>query len=60
MDILTDNYPAETSWEVKNVCTNEIVRTSEPYAAAATFRSDKSCLPNGRWTFSIKDSYGDG
>jgi hypothetical protein len=56
--LLTDNYGAETSWELKNEL-NEVV------AAGANLSSNTSynqafCLADGTYTFTINDSYGDG
>ncbi|KAL7523794.1 hypothetical protein ACHAXR_001396, partial [Thalassiosira sp. AJA248-18] len=60
IEIRTDNYPLETSWELFNNCTEKIVETSPVYANTTTLYSENYCLPPGMYTFIMKDAWGDG
>ena len=63
VDVLTDNYPKETSWTLTNTCTGqtqELVGVNTLYTTKATEYSDKYCVPPARYTFQISDSAGDG
>jgi hypothetical protein len=68
--VYTDNYPTETSWEMRNSA-NVIVASGGPYngdanngggADALTTKTHTVTLPNANDCFSFKllDSYGDG
>lgn len=59
LDILTDNYPTETTWSIVNA-SNEIVANGGPYQTSNTQYSEQVCLEAGCYTFNINDSYGDG
>ena len=56
-----DNYPEETSWELKNdsgtVVASKVYTSSN---ADGSIVEEKYCLPNDCYTFTIKDKYGDG
>ena len=56
-----DNYPAETSWEVKNN-SGAVVLSGGTYGSQAkrSTLSTSNCLPVGCYTFTMKDTYGDG
>jgi len=59
--ITFDNYPEETSWEIKN--DSGVVVASKAYSSSNADGStvtEKYCLPNDCYTFTIKDKYGDG
>jgi len=69
--VYTDNYPAETSWELVNSATNAVVASGGPYigngsnaggADAITTKTHNVTLPAGSNCYTIKmmDSYGDG
>jgi hypothetical protein len=61
VDILTDNYPGETTWNVKSVCDGgSTVLSGGPYSITGSTNFGMACVPEGRYTFEIKDSYGDG
>ena len=65
MNVKTDNYPGETSWQLFNECTGTAEKSrnldmSNPYSAANTNFSDEYCVPYARYTFTVYDSYGDG
>jgi lysyl endopeptidase len=58
--IRTDNYPEETSWEIRNA-SNVVVASGSGYDnSPATLLTIPTCLPNGCYTFTIFDSYDDG
>lgn len=59
VNILTDNYPGETSWSIFDDSGNEII-TGGGYTQQATNYSDVICVPYGCLDFVIYDSYGDG
>ena len=58
LDLLTDNYGDETSWEICN-SNAQVVASGSGYASNTEYISH-ICLPDGDYTFTIYDSYGDG
>jgi hypothetical protein len=56
-----DNYPEETSWEIRNT-SNQVVFSGGTYGSQADGSSltVTKCLDAGCYTFTIKDTYGDG
>jgi len=60
--IVLDNYPEETTWELKNTCGSSSVQISGgPYNTAGGTEVEKECVPNNQeYEFSIIDGYGDG
>ena len=61
IDITFDNYPSETTWEIKND-KGLVVLTSPKYVSAqknTSIRID-TCLLSGCYTFTINDVYSDG
>ena len=59
MTILTDNYPAETTWTVVDA-NGETVMSGGPYSSNATTYTSEECLADGCYTLTVFDSYGDG
>ncbi len=61
LSLLFDNYPEETSWDVKN-SSNVIVASGGPYPTQAdgSTLNIPLCLNNGCYTLTVNDSYGDG
>ncbi|MFK7774362.1 MAG: S8 family serine peptidase [Saprospiraceae bacterium] len=59
VNVLTDDYPGETSWSIFDDMGNEIV-TGGGYSQQATNYSTVACVPFGCMDFVIYDSYGDG
>jgi len=63
VDLLTDNYPSETSWSLFNMCTNE-EQISFPrmtiYQTANTQYVNNDCVPPAEYTFTVNDTFGDG
>ncbi len=61
LTLVLDNYGPETTWQLLN-SQGGTVDSGGPYAkgASGTIVKDTFCLPNGCYTFKIRDSYGDG
>ncbi|MCO6487981.1 MAG: T9SS type A sorting domain-containing protein [Phaeodactylibacter sp.] len=61
LTIVLDNYPEETSWEVRDAG-NNIVASGGTYGANPDGSTvvEELCLPDGCYDFIIYDSYGDG
>ena len=57
--ILFDGYASETTWVLKNSA-GATVATGGGYSDGLASFNTKFCLPNGTYTFTIYDSYGDG
>ncbi|WP_223033704.1 GEVED domain-containing protein [Hanstruepera marina] len=60
VNINFDNYPSETSWEITDDNDNDNVVASGDNYSGETFTSEVTCLPDGCYTFTIYDSFGDG
>lgn len=61
LEIVLDNYGSETSWEFRSE-TGALVKSGGTYSngqAGQTVR-ESICVPDGCYTFVIKDAYGDG
>lgn len=60
LTILLDNYPEETSWEIKSGST--ILASGGTYGSQPDGSTvvEVACLPDGCYDFVIYDSYGDG
>lgn len=58
VDILTDNYGGETSWEITDG-SNNVVASGTGYDNNTQYNIP-ACLADGCYTFTIYDSYGDG
>ena len=61
LDITFDNFPEEVSWELRNA--NDSIIDFEQYTTANPDRSSISKdfnLPDGQYTFIMRDSFGDG
>ncbi|MFN8339478.1 MAG: zinc-dependent metalloprotease [Saprospiraceae bacterium] len=59
LQIKTDNYPTETTWNIKNSA-GVILYSGGPYSAPNTINNIELCLPTACFTFTIFDAYGDG
>ena len=57
IDLVFDNYPAETSWDIVDANGN-VVFSGNGYSG--TSASILICIPDGCYDFVINDSYGDG
>mmetsp|Transcript_22689 Transcript_22689/g.47797 ORF Transcript_22689/g.47797 Transcript_22689/m.47797 type:complete len:760 (-) Transcript_22689:153-2432(-) len=67
VEVTTDNYPAETSWSIVKDSTDPCVGQDNPsslsgtgYDQQNTFYSNEYCVDEGKYIFTINDSYGDG
>jgi len=61
--IKTDSYGSETSWKLRNAITGNLityVRANSYANGLAYSHPDIPCLRDGSYTFTIRDSYGDG
>jgi len=59
LDLVTDRYAEETSWELKNAETNALIQESSSLSEETTYE-ERICLQQGCYTFSITDDFGDG
>ncbi len=61
VSITLDNYPEETAWTVTN-SSGQTVASGGTYGSQAdgSTISEDLCLPDGCYTFTITDAYGDG
>jgi len=58
---MTDNYPSETSWNVKSAFDKNILLKNGPYNNPRTLYNETYCLvSSGCLEFNILDSFGDG
>ena len=57
--ILTDNYPAETTWTVTDDG-GATVMSGGPYSSTGTTYTESACLGEGCYTLTVNDSFGDG
>jgi subtilisin family serine protease len=61
IEIFTDNYPGETTWQLVDQSNGSTVATGGPYAVPQTLYSQTVCIPfSSCYDFTIFDSYGDG
>jgi metallopeptidase family M12-like protein/type IX secretion system substrate protein len=54
-----DNYPGETTWDIRN-SGGSVVASGGPYSGAGSTVVSEECLVDGCYDFTIYDSYGDG
>jgi len=64
IDMLTDAYPNEISWDLIRTCSQDIVLSStffgSMYIDDFTQYSSEYCIEDTRYIFVVKDAYGDG
>ena len=66
VEIMTDYYYSETSWDIKNAVTNEIVESRDSFPSQNSLHEDTVYLPLTEtcegidYIFTISDSFGDG
>ena len=60
IDIMTDNYPSETSWAIVDYFSGDVVATDGPLALQNTLYQWDIDVPTSDYTFTIYDAYGDG
>ncbi|GAB4405472.1 MAG: hypothetical protein OHK0053_31370 [Microscillaceae bacterium] len=59
LTLVLDNYPAETSWSLRNSA-GTTVASGGGYTTAGATITETFCLVDGCYDFVINDSYGDG
>lgn len=59
VNLLTDNFGSETSFELVNTETNEVVLAENAFQSS-TFYTFEQCLSGNCYEFTIDDSFGDG
>ncbi|MBR9919998.1 MAG: T9SS type A sorting domain-containing protein [Bacteroidetes bacterium] len=60
LNLTTDDYPGETTWEIEDD-NGTVIYEGGPYGSTNTLFVEEFCLdPEGCYTFTIFDSYGDG
>lgn len=63
VNVRTDGYPTETSWELLNECTGQMETAVAPntmYSEANSFYTNTYCLSEAKYTFAMRDAFGDG
>ena len=63
VEIFTENWPDETSWDLFNLCTNQLVvsRPYDYYETNFTLYEENYCVPSGQeYQFTIYDFFEDG
>ena len=65
VQILTDQYPGETTWQIVDNDTGSTIASGGPYSSGfTTFPSSliptSGCLEASSYTFTVSDSFGDG
>lgn len=59
LTLVLDQYPGETTWNIKNA-NGTTLYSGGPYATAGSTNNISLCLATGCYTFNIYDSYNDG
>ncbi|PLX00090.1 MAG: hypothetical protein C0594_16135 [Marinilabiliales bacterium] len=59
LSLTTDDYGSETSWQITDDATSEIVIAGSGYGNTTTY-TESVCLGEGCYTFTIFDAYSDG
>jgi len=61
VSLTTDNYPTETTWEIKDATSGTTMLEGSGYSDANTLHESSYCSVEGHTaTFTITDAYGDG
>lgn len=59
LQLLTDDYPGETSWELRDE-SGALLFSGGPYAEALALAEERVCLPEACYVLTLFDSFGDG
>ncbi|MBV6652829.1 MAG: T9SS type A sorting domain-containing protein [Mameliella sp.] len=59
IQVLTDSYASETSWEIRDL-TGSLIAEAGPFEDDTTLEEAQLCLPEGCYLFILFDSWGDG
>ncbi|WP_297093706.1 hypothetical protein [uncultured Draconibacterium sp.] len=57
--ILFDDWASECAWQVTDA-SETVVMAGSGYSDGTASASEKACLPDGEYTFTVVDAYGDG
>ena len=63
VNIITDGFPAETSWTLQNMCNDTLeasIASKTLYTSSDTPYSITWCVSHAAFEFTINDSFGDG
>ena len=62
IEVTTDNYPSETTWELQDNTTLSVIASGGPYSSSGTPQavSYATITPGNCYSFIMYDSYGDG
>ncbi|MFH0866050.1 MAG: choice-of-anchor J domain-containing protein [Bacteroidota bacterium] len=60
VNILTDSYGSETTWELINNSTSLVIASGGPYGNSTLYSTSVCVLSSDCFTFNIYDSWGDG
>ena len=62
VNVTTDDYPAETSWDLVDMCDGRVLDSTVPggYTGMRTIHEKEVCYPMTRFKFTIKDDFDDG
>jgi monoamine oxidase len=60
LNLLTDDYPEETSWQLFDKDSAKLVASGDDYTDRTKLYKETFCLENGNYEFIISDSYSDG
>ena len=61
MEVLTDYYPEDTTWEVTDECNGgAVVMSGGPYNLGNNFYVDEKAVKPSNYTVRVYDSWGDG
>jgi hypothetical protein len=61
VSLISDAWPGETSWAVKDVCdNNRVVLSGGPYTNANSLMTETGSLGQSTYALYVYDSYGDG
>lgn len=59
LELMTDDYPFETTWELRDLDGN-LLYSGGPYSQPATLFTESFCLEDECYVFTIFDTFGDG
>lgn len=61
MELTTDDFPGEVSWDVVDTCSGETVATGESYSSSGPMSLVSTAkIGQSSFAFTIRDSAGDG
>jgi len=60
VELFTDDFPEETSWTLRSICTGELQASVNEFTDVETYYKEEYCLLEAEYEFTIFDSFGDG